>query len=245
MDCRIEDKEGIRYLYSGESATQSAINLQQPHKIILQNLEYAMGCLMFMPPPEKILLLGVGGGSLIHFFRHYCPKASITGVDIDDALLKTMHDNFMLPRTDALLSYEIADAQTWVKHDKNKYDLIVVDLFNEDSMPQWIVEKEFMQDLKNISGAQGCITWNTLIATDQEFNSFYSNLRTIYQQRTLCLAAEDYENTIAYSFNCCLEQSDMGYLIQLAQQHTEHYELPFHKVLNVIFNTNPVDSGFI
>jgi len=245
MDCRIEDKDGIRYLYSGESATQSAINLKQPHKIILQNLEYSLGCLMFMPKPKKILLLGVGGGSLIHFFRHYCPKASVTGVDIDDALLTTMHESFLLPHADALLSYEIADAQTWVKHDTNKYDLIIVDLFNEQTMPEWVIEKEFMHDLKNLLVPTGAVTWNTLIATDQEFNHFYGNLRATFQQHTLCLAAEDYENTIAYSFNYRLEQSDMGHLIQLAQQNTEHYELPFHEILSVIFNTNPIDSGFI
>lgn len=245
MNYRIEDKDDIRYLNSSESATQSAINLKQPHKIIMQNLEYTMGCLMFMPPPKNILLLGVGGGSLIHFLRHYCPKAAITGIDIDESLLKAMHDEFLLPHADALLNYEIADAQTWVKHDKNKYDLIIVDLFNEHSMPQWVVEKDFMQDLKNCLAPQGCVAWDTLIASDQEFNHFYSNLRTIFQQRTLCLAAEDYENTIAYSFNFDLEQAGMGHLIQLAQQHSAHYDLPFHQILNVIFNTNPIDSGFI
>jgi len=245
MDCRIEDKAGIRYLYSGESATQSAINLQQPHKIILQNLEYAMGCLMFMPTPKNILLLGVGGGSLIHFFRHYCPKASITGIDIDEHLLKTMHEAFLLPQADDFLNYEIADAQGWIKQNSKKYDLIIIDLFDEQDMPSWVAEKAFMQDLKDSLKPQGCVSWNTLIATDSAFNVFYSNLRATFQQRTLCLAAEDYENTIAYSFNFALEQSDMGHLIQLAQQQSELYELPFHEILAVIFNTNPIDSGFI
>ncbi len=245
MQCRIEDKNGIRYLYSGESATQSAINLEQPHKIILKNLEYALGCLMFMPEPQNILLLGVGGGSLIHFFRHYCPKAKITGIDIDQSLLQTMHDEFLLPQADLLLNYHIADAQDWVKNNTTQYDLIIVDVFDEQYMPEWVLEETFMLDLKKSLSEHGCITWNTLIATDAEFNQFYKTLRSVFQQRTLCLAAEDYENTIVYSFNAKLEQTDMGHLIQLAQQHNEHYELPFHEILNVIFNTNPIDSGFI
>ena len=245
MQCRIEDIDGIRYLYSGESATQSAINLAQPHTIMLQNLEYAMGCLMFLPKPKNILLLGVGGGSLIHFFRHYLPQAHITGIDYDPELLQTMHDQFRLPKEDHYLSYNIADAQTWIKTNATQFDLIIVDLFDEQDMPKWVIEKEFMFNLKNALTEQGCVTWNTLIATDHDFNHFYSALRDVFQQRTLCLAAEDYENTIAYSFNSPLEQSDMGHLIQLAQQNNEQYELPFHEILSIIFNTNPIDSGYI
>lgn len=245
MHCRIHDKEGIRYLYSGSSATQSAINLQQPHKIMLQNLEYAMGCLMFMPVPKEILILGVAGGSLIHFFQHYLPDTRITGIDYDAKLLQTMHDQFLLPEADEKLSYCIADAASWVKTHPLKYDLIVVDLFDEQQMPKWILEQQFMYDLNNLLSDKGCISWNTLIETDHDFKQFYSKLRCTFKQRTLCLAAEDYENTIAYSFNYDLKQSDMGYLIAAAQKNNAFYELPFHDILNIIFNTNPIDSGFI
>jgi len=245
MHYRLEDKEGIRYLYSGESATQSAINLTQPHKIILKNLEYALGCLMFIPKPQNILLLGVGGGSLIHFFRHYCPNASITGIDIDSSLLQTMHHEFLLPQADSLLTYHIADARDWVKNNNSLYDLIVVDIFNEQFMPTWVLEDAFISDLKQSLSQHGCITWNTLITTDTEFNQFYKSLRSIFQQRTVCLAADDYENTIVYSFNAKLKHADMGHLIQLAEQNNKQYHLPFHEILQVIFNTNPIDSGFI
>ncbi len=245
MDFRIKEENGIRYLYSSDSATQSAVNLQQPHKIVMQNLEYAMGCLMFMAPPKNILMLGVAGGSLIHFFRHYLPQAKITGIDYDQTLLQTMHDEFLLPLANETLSYEISDAQTWLKHNKTQFDLIIVDLFDEQNMPSWVMSKDFMLELKNSLSTQGCVTWNTLISSEHEFNQFYSHLRGVFQQRTLCLSAENYENTLAYSFNFDLEQSDMGHLIQLAQHHNSQYELPFHEILNTIFNTNPIDSGFI
>ncbi len=245
MQYRIEEKHGIRYLYTGESATQSAIQLNQPHKIILKNLEYALGCLMFIPPPENILILGVAGGSLIHFFRHYCPQAQITGIDIDGELLHTMQHDFLLPQADALLNYHIDDAQVWIKTDNTHYDLIIVDLFNENDMPTWVIEKTFIQNLKQRLTSQGCVTWNTLIESEEEFNHFYQHLRSVFQQRTLCLAAEDYENTIAYSFNTHLKHTDMSYLLQLAQYKKQNYDLPFHTILHAIFNTNPINSGYI
>lgn len=245
MQCHIENKDGIRYLRSGESATQSAIDLKQPHKIILQNLEYAMGCLMFLPKPQSILILGVAGGSLIHFFRHYLPDAHITGVDYDAELITLMHDQFLLPQADSHLTYEIADAQSWVENCTAKYDLIIVDLFDEQLMPHWISDKKFMLGLNKLLNRKGCISWNTLIDNEDSFNQFYNNLRNVFQQRTLCLETEDYENILAYSFNFDLEQSDMGFLMQLAQKQSDVYELPFHDILSIVFNTNPIDSGFI
>ncbi len=245
MQCTIKKINGIHHLYSNELATQSAIDPAAPHKIVMQNLQYLMGCLMFMSAPKRILMLGVGGGSLIHFFRHYCPKAHITGVDIDEELINQMHEQFLLPKGDELLHYEFADAHSWVFDNKHSYDLIIVNIFDANHMPSWVLGKDFMQQLAQRLNNNGCVAWNTLISSDHEFNSFYSNLRSVFNQRTLCLASEEYENTLAYSFNFGLEQSDMSSLIQLAEQHSAHYELPFHEILNVLFSTNPIDSGFI
>lgn len=245
MDYRLQDKEGIRYLNSSDSATQSAIDLNNPHKIILKNLEYAMGCLMFMQTPKNILLLGVAGGSLIHFFRHHLPSSHITGIDYDEALLKDMQSEFLLPKADKNLTYIIADAQTWIKQNDSQFDLIVVDLFNEQAMPEWVLNKDFMLDIKQHLNQGGCVSWNTLISSDHAFTQFYNALRLVFNKHTLCLAADDYENTIAYSFNYELEDASMGHLFQLAQQQSEQYDIPFLEILNVIFNTNPIDSGFI
>jgi spermidine synthase len=46
-----------------------------------------MSALIFISAPERILVLGTAGGSLLHFLRHYYPQADITAVDIDNDLI--------------------------------------------------------------------------------------------------------------------------------------------------------------
>ena len=78
-------------LHFGTEALQSLININKPHKLELKNLQYLMGILLFLPTPQNILLLGTGGGSLIHFLKFHYPQCQLTSVDLDAELQDLMH----------------------------------------------------------------------------------------------------------------------------------------------------------
>lgn len=245
MDFNIKQKGDVLYLHSNDQAIQSALNLKQTHKLELKNLEYLMGCLMFIPKPERILLLGVAGGSLIHFFKHYLPNSHITAVDIDADFIQQMQLQFHLPQADDNLNYVFSDAQSWIQQNQQTYDLIVVDVFNSHQMPEWVMQSQFIQSLKSSLSQSACLALNTLLNSDRDFTQAYSLLRKIFDKRTLCLAAEGYDNTLMYAFNSAPVHNDMAFLLNQAQQSSLLYNIPFHQILSIIFNTNPVDSGYL
>lgn len=245
MDYRIEEKEGFKSLYSNDLAIQSALNIKHPHRLVMKNLEYLLGCLMFIPQPRNILILGVGGGSLIHFFRHYCPNSEIVGVENDAEFFIQMQSSFDLPKADNLLSYVITDAKQWIKTNTAQFDLIIVDIFNEHSMPSWVQQADFIRNIYKHLTEQGCTAWNMLFSSDSDFNHFYSKFRLISEQKSLCLQVDEYENTMVFGFKQALVHSDIESLMQFAVKSEEQYELPFNQILGQIFNINPVDSGFI
>ena len=84
-------------LRSGDDALQSVIDLQNPFRLCLKNLEYLMAILLFIPEPRRILILGTAAGSLLHFLRHHYPQAEITSVDIDAELIETLKSRAILP----------------------------------------------------------------------------------------------------------------------------------------------------
>ena len=84
-------------LRSDTNALHSVINLKNPQRLALRNLEYLMGVLLFIPAPQKILLLGTGGGSLIHFLRHHYPRSHLTSVDNDSELQDLIQQKMLLP----------------------------------------------------------------------------------------------------------------------------------------------------
>jgi len=117
-------------LRSGVDALQSVINTDKPHKLELKNLEYLLGVLLFLPIPQNILLLGTGGGSLIHFLKFHYPQCQLTTVDYDSDLVELLHQKMLLPEADANLNYQIDDAAHYIQCCKQNFDLILVDIFS-------------------------------------------------------------------------------------------------------------------
>lgn len=245
MLARIENVDGILYLRSGEDATQSAVDTREPHRLVMQNLQFAMGCLMFVPPPKDVLMLGVGGGSLVHFFRHYLPDTRLVGVERDASLLARMQTEFMLPVGGEMIEYEIADARDWIARSNRRFDLIVVDVYDERQMPDWVQGDEFWSRIADRLSERGCVTANLLFDSDAEFTRTYASIRQIFASKTLCTTVEGYDNALVYGFRSPLEANDMMSLMHRANQFSSDYDLPGNDMLAAIYDINPIDSGFI
>eukprot|EP00494_Astrolonche_serrata_P016707 UN16878 len=94
---------------SHDNALQSVIDLKQPHRLALPNLEYLIAVLLFISTPKRILMLGTAAGSLLHFLQHHYPDSSITAVDIDAELIEKLLQMNILPEAGEKLTYVYDD----------------------------------------------------------------------------------------------------------------------------------------
>ena len=226
-------------------AVQSAIVKSAPEQLVMQNLQYLMGILLFIDAPKKILLLGVGAGSLVHFLRFHFPASHITGIDLDESLVQMARRDLLLPAADENLNYVIADARQFVESSTEQYDLILVDIFEGSQTPGWIFSLDFTRQLQRCLTPRGALAYNLLINSDRGFQQFYAQLRRVFKQQTLCLESEQYANILLYGLNFSATPKSMGELLQMAQQAEQRFNLPFHQILSVIFNINPQGGGII
>lgn len=230
---------------SGDNALQSVLDLKNPHHLELKNLEYLMAVLLFIPAPERILMLGTAAGSLLHFLKHYYPESSITAVDIDTELIEQLLQQGILPPAESRLSYVYDDAAHYIVNCEQTYDLILVDLFYGSQSPTWLLEKESINSLFRLLSRNAALAYNLLIDSDHDFKIFYRDLRLVFNQQTLCLPVKGFENTIAYGICSPESARDMMLNIKLAMELSARLEIDLKKVLSVIYNTNPVGHGVI
>lgn len=138
---------------------------------------------------EHILVLGVAGGSVIKTLsKEIGFKGRITGVEIDSEVLQIANSYFGL---DKILNLEIIvdDASKYVLKDKNKYGLIIVDIFQDTTMPNFLFEDSFQKQICELLDKKGIILFNTMCLTDKDrlrnkeylsnINSEFYTLRTI------------------------------------------------------------------
>ncbi len=232
-------------LRSGKGALQSVIDLQNPHRLQLRNLEYLMAVLLFIPEPRRILMLGTAAGSLLHFLRFHYPKSSITAVDIDTEMIEELLKREILPAAQSGLSYVHSDAAQFIRNTDKSYDLVLLDIFNGSHSPAWLLEKESIDSLARLLNQQAALAYNLIIDSEHDFKRFYRDLRLVFDQQTLYLPVKGLENTIAFAIRSTSTTQDMSGHMQQAMLMSERLEIDLMRVLSVIYNTNPVNHGVI
>jgi spermidine synthase len=93
---------------------------------------------LFLPDkPQRVLVLGVGGGAIIRQLHQLVQPAEIVGIELDPIHLQIAKRHFGLARK-AQVRVIAADAIAWLhSYRGRKFDLIVDDLFSENgSNPQ-------------------------------------------------------------------------------------------------------------
>jgi len=111
---------------------------------------------------NHVLVLGVAGGSVIKTLVdeiHF--EGQITGVDIDPNIIKIANEYFKLDEIKNL-NIVIDDAFEFVLKTKDRYDLIIIDIFQDTSMPNFLFEKFFINRICFLLQSKGVVLFNTM-----------------------------------------------------------------------------------
>lgn len=126
---------------------------------------------------DSILVLGVAGGSVIKTLVdeiHF--KGKITGVEIDEEVVKLAKKYFQL---DSYANFELVveDAFEFVLKETKRYDLIIIDIFQDTTMPNFLFEDYFIKHIKQILDINGFILFNTMVFkfSDRRRNAIYKS----------------------------------------------------------------------
>lgn len=205
IDYQVRSAGRTRRLYT-DGVFHSQYN---PHQLITGHVwDLLMLPALFYPPSDiqRVLLLGVGGGAVIHQLRHFVKPAHIVGVELNPThiFIAKKFFNLKAPNIDLIE----ADAVAWVKNYQGEaFDMIIDDLFAEkDGEPVPVVKANspwFNQLLKHLKPGgmivrnfisreelMGCAVLNQQklqkkFSSAFQFNSFYNeNFVAAFLQRS-------------------------------------------------------------
>ena len=124
---------------------------------------------------ENVLVLGVAGGSVIKTLTQEVKfKGKITGVEIDETAVEIAKKFFELDQIPNL-NLVVDDAFEFVLKTKEKYDLIIIDVFQDTKMPNFLFEDFFINRINFLLQVNGFILFNTMVLsfTDKKRNATY------------------------------------------------------------------------
>lgn len=147
------DSENTNYSYG---------SLQRILRYGLKNIGFEK-----ITPMKHILLLGVAGGSVIKTLVDEIKyKGKITGVEIDPEMIQVANKYFNLNKIKQL-EVIIDDAFEFVLKTNKKYDLIIIDVFEDTTMPNFLFESFFSNRVCDLLKNNGFVLFNTMILDEK------------------------------------------------------------------------------
>ncbi len=142
---------------------QTCIDLLDPKRLVFSYTKMSFAGLLLNPDPKRILVAGLGGGTIPMAMRDLFPNASIDVLEVDQAVLNVAEEFFGFREDDAMTAH-VVDARVFIKRAGlrgEQYDYIVLDAFSGEYIPEHLLSKEFLEEVRAILTPDGVVVANT------------------------------------------------------------------------------------
>jgi len=181
---RIEEDDEARYMYF-DRTLQSAMTLKDPTALRLIYSRYTSLGFTFRADAKKMLLIGLGGGSIPKKLNKEFPNMEIDAVELDPEVIKLAKDHFNI-KEGKQLRLHAQDGRLFLTRTQTQYDIIMLDAYFTDAMPFHLATKQFFELAQKKLTPNGIVVANLISAvtgpSGKIARAFARTLRQVYPQ---------------------------------------------------------------
>jgi hypothetical protein len=136
-----------------------------------------------LPNVKNVLVLGTGLGSAVMILNKKGYRPDITIVDHDTTSLQwslELFDDETLNRINPVC----ADAREYLQNNKTRYDLVIVDIFHDLEVPDFVYEARFWELCRRSISAGGTIIFNYIDSKQNVWDKLISNIKAYFPEST-------------------------------------------------------------
>ncbi len=238
----IDDAAGTRSLYFGTRARQSSMRLTDPLALQLSYTRTMLAALLFQPQPQHILLVGLGGGSLVRFLHGHFPEAFLDCIESRPAVVDLARRFFQLPRHDRL-DIQVGDGAGFLETCPTaQYDLILIDAFDGDGIHPSVCPPAFFSACRRALAPGGVVSTNLWASPDAALKAILANMTAGFDHQILRLPVEKRANIITLALDRSYTRRELQALRPRAQALEHHLQLDLPKQLRSLVHHN---SGLV
>ena len=210
-DLSIEDEGQYRTLVytwpDGRLSVASRVNRFDLGDLVVPYMRHMVAAQLFVPEDSRALMIGTGGGAIIHYLQARYPDVAMDSVDIDPVVTDLARTWFGVEES-ASVRLHTADGFDFIAAAADgSYDLIYMDAFlrpaaatDPSGIPLKLKTLAFYEDLQRILKPQGVVSFNLhrnevtdqdLKLIEQSFGFF--QLLTVEKSRNIVVLASPAE----------------------------------------------------
>jgi spermidine synthase len=149
----------MSFQLKGWDYTESVSNLLDPDDLPLRYAQVMTIAAIYPETARKILMLGLGGGSISTYLGRFMPEAAITTVEIDPGVITAAKTYFGLRETERM-RYHAGDGRVFLSRNDELYDLILLDAYRGGYVPFHLLTREFYTLVKQRLTPGGAAAFN-------------------------------------------------------------------------------------
>ena len=203
--------------------------------------DYAMAAPLMVedkvPKDQSVLILGMGTGTYAVQCRKYYGDMSIEGVEIDEKITKLSREYFNLPEDVNVTTY---DGRAFLNAIDEKYDVIMVDAYQDITIPFQMSSVEFFELVKSHLNENGVMVVNMNMRGTQE-----GSINDYLADTISSVFGEVYTVDVDGSTNRELFASDNSNIIEVLNKNINNLKNHDLKemIINVSDNLSEYEAG--
>ena len=224
---------------------QSIIDLDEPGQLPAPFSRAMLASLMFVETPVSVLLIGMGGGSIARYFHNRDVNIKGDVIEWSATVVDIARKFFDFPDEGKGWKIFNSDARDYLKTTNCEYEMILVDISEDNRAPAWISNTNYLMHFKRHLALKGVVVFNLLIYDENTFSDCLLNIRQVFEQRTVCLTAPGSQNTMVFAFNEHPRYGDIEKIKARVPYLQQKWGLRFEEFLERLCIDNPVGSGVL
>ncbi len=137
----------------------SIVDLKDPDDLPVPYTQSFAAALLYPEKVRRILMVGLGAGSVSTYLARAMPDVAIDVVELDPGVIAAGRKYFGLLETDRVRFIE-SDGRVYLNRNKGLYDLILLDAFREQGVPFHLLTREFYSLVKERLAPGGAVASN-------------------------------------------------------------------------------------
>jgi spermidine synthase len=144
----VEDRGRRCLRFAGPAGDdQSCMDPSAPDRVVLEYVRDLSVLLAFAPPKPRVLMVGLGGGSVVHMLQPRVPGLDLHVVELDPVVIEATRLHFGVKEGPGL-RITCADGRAFLEKATETWDVVLLDAYGEDNVPFTLTTVEFLRAVK-------------------------------------------------------------------------------------------------
>jgi len=221
----VVDEGHMRHLRFGspDSGNQGTISLSDPKAVPVEYIRFTMLGMLLAPQPERVLMIGLGGGTFTTLLRRHYANLWIDAVEIDPVVVQAAKELFGV-QEDGRFRIHVEDGAAFIERTPHSYDLIMLDTHTGKGTPEHLASRKFFEAVQSKLTPGGVAVLNVWDEGDRE-GVIQNRFRATFSE-TACIRTSDGFNLVLLG-RASDTMPEQEALVTAAREFTSHTGLSF------------------